>query len=394
MLQMALFFLVMTTVWAAAHYYVARRLLSSAGPHARWRAAIPAILVAHFLFTVGTFAARDLDPNHAWVSLLKTIGYLGVGGFSSLAAVFALVDLALFGGAAFERWRTRRNPHAGPVDPERRAFLTRSAHLGVVGGAVAFTAVGHANTWTPPELVRIDIPHDDLPPGLDGFRIVHLSDIHLGPTVSPDFLVDLVRRTNALDPDLVAITGDLIDGHVRHIGHWLDPLADLRARHGTFFCTGNHEYYWDGPAWCQAVEARDVTVLNNRHVLRTHGDDRLAIAGCTDYTAGQLVPEHASDPVAALDGAPDDAFRIMLAHQPLSIHESARAGAHLQLSGHTHGGQYFPWNLVVGAFHPYTTGLHLHDRTAIYVSRGTAWWGPPMRLGAPAEMTLITLRQG
>lgn len=388
---MILFFLVMTAVWALAHAYVARRLMSSAGPWRTWRAVVPGVLGAHFLFTTGVFAARDLDPGHAWVSAIKTAGYLGVGGFSSLVAVFAVVDLVLVGGAAASRWRARRRPAHGAPDPERRAFLTRGAHLGVLAGSVAFTGVGHANTWRPPELVRVDVPLPGLHPDLEGLRIVQISDVHLGPTVSPEFLVALVERTNALEPDLVAITGDLVEGWVRHIGEWVAPLAELRAPMGTFFVTGNHEYYWDGPAWCDRVAAEGVVVLNNRHVLRERGEAVLAVGGCTDYTAGQLEPSHRTDPEAALAGAPEGALRLMLAHQPLSIHAAARAGADLQLSGHTHGGQYFPWNLVVGAFHPYTTGLHRHGETTIYVSRGTAWWGPPMRLGAPAELTLLTL---
>jgi hypothetical protein len=157
--------------------------------------------------------------------------------------------------------------------------------------------------------------------------------------------------------------------------------------------TGNHEYYWGAEAWCAAVEALGLRVLLNRHVVLHHDEAPLVLAGVTDPTAARHVPAHASDVDAALVGAPSGVLRLLLAHQPRSIYAAAAAGVDLQLSGHTHGGQFFPMNLLVHLVQPYVAGLALHERTWIYVSRGTGYWGPPNRLGSPSEVTLLRLRR-
>jgi hypothetical protein len=157
--------------------------------------------------------------------------------------------------------------------------------------------------------------------------------------------------------------------------------------------TGNHEYYWDAPAWCAEVERCGMKVLNNANELVRHGDATLAVGGVTDYRASRHDESQASDPHKAIVGAEDADFKLLLAHQPKSVYEAARAGFDLQLSGHTHGGQFWPWNLVVGLAHPFTAGLDVFESMKIYVSRGTGYWGPPMRLGAPSEITLLTLKR-
>ncbi|MEX1365294.1 MAG: metallophosphoesterase, partial [Nannocystaceae bacterium] len=161
------------------------------------------------------------------------------------------------------------------------------------------------------------------------------------------------------------------------------------------FVTGNHEYYWDGPAWCAEVSRLGLTVLNNEHRVIEHEGARIVLAGVTDISAGGMVPAHASSPAAACEGAPADCIKVLLAHQPRSIEAAAAAGYDLQISGHTHGGQYFPMNLLVYLAQPYVAGLHLHDDTTwIYVSRGTGYWGPPLRVGAPHEISLLRLVPG
>jgi predicted MPP superfamily phosphohydrolase len=204
----------------------------------------------------------------------------------------------------------------------------------------------------------------------------------------------VVDRVNDLSPDLIAVTGDLIDGTVEHLRHQVAPLGELRAPDGAFFVTGNHEYYWDAEAWCAEVARLGLTVLNNAHTVVRRGSASVVVAGVTDYTSARHLESHVSDPQKAIDGAPEAHLKLLLAHQPKTIVAAERAGFDLQVSGHTHGGQYFPWNLFVGLAHPFTVGLHPYRSTLIYVSPGTGYWGPPTRAGVPSEITLLRLTSG
>lgn len=196
------------------------------------------------------------------------------------------------------------------------------------------------------------MPIKDLPVAWQGFTVAQISDIHVGPTIKQGYLRRIVDKVNALEADVVAITGDLVDGRVSEMAAHVAPLADLRARHGTNFVTGNHEYYSGAGAWIAELRRLGLTVLLNQHVViasvNAEGVGRpLVLAGVTDFRAGHFDPAHRSDPVAALHGAPPDAVRVLLAHQPRSAAAAAEAGFDLQLSGHTHGGQFYPWNLFV-----------------------------------------------
>ena len=231
-----------------------------------------------------------------------------------------------------------------------------------------------------PRIVSVDIPSD-----VGGYRIVQWSDVHIGPTIQRSFVESLVRRTNTLNADAIVITGDLIDGHLEDLRDAIAPLADLRARDGVFVVTGNHEYYWRASEWVKEFARLGMTFLKNEHrVVR----DGIVIAGVTD-PAGRYT--HKTNLTAALAGAPEDAFRILLAHRPQVANAASRNGVDLQLSGHTHGGQFFPFNLMIRWFQPVVAGLHRIGETMLYVSRGTGYWGPPSRLGVGGEITLITL---
>jgi len=242
---------------------------------------------------------------------------------------------------------------------------------------------------------------------LEGFTIAQLSDIHVGPTIRVRYIQRIVNAVNRLGADMVAITGDLVDGSVGELRAHVAPLAQLKARHGTFVVTGNHEYYAGAHAWVDELRRLGLRVLMNEHVvLQTRNvqgaqtdeevhESSLVVAGVTDYTAGHFDASHASDPEGAVRDAPPQVHtRLLLAHQPRSAIAAAQAGYQLQISGHTHGGQFFPWNLFVPLQQPFTAGLHrLHDMW-IYVSRGTGYWGPPKRFGAPSEITLLRLVNG
>jgi len=190
---------------------------------------------------------------------------------------------------------------------------------------------------------------------------------------------------------MVAITGDVVDGSVRDLAHHTEPLARLESRHGTYVVTGNHEYYSGAHEWIRELRRLGTRVLLNEHVVLDHDGAKLAVAGVTDYSAHHFDPSHKSDPYAAVAGAPADALKVLLAHQPRSASSAADAGYHLQLSGHTHGGQFWPWNFFVRLQQPFTAGLNRLGRMWVYINRGAGYWGPPMRFGVPSEITLIRL---
>jgi len=288
-----------------------------------------------------------------------------------------------------------------------QAFSRWSA-AGVPLAAIVVTLVGTYNARRTAAVRRVDVPIAGLPAAFEGFTIAQLTDVHVGPTIRAPYVQALVDRVNGLEADLVAITGDLVDGSVAALSAHVAPLGGLRSRYGTFFVTGNHEYYAGAHAWIAEVERIGMTVLLNRHVVIAGGAGAaaggaaagdgggavppLVLAGVADFGAGHFDAAHRSDAVAALRGAPGEAaVRVLLAHQPRSAAGAAAAGFDLQLSGHTHGGQFWPWNHFVRFQQPYVAGLHRLGGLWVYVSRGTGYWGPPKRFGAPSEITLLRL---
>jgi predicted MPP superfamily phosphohydrolase len=258
--------------------------------------------------------------------------------------------------------------------------------------AALFTLVGFVNARRRARVRRVDVPIADLPAPLHGFSIAQISDIHVGATIKRDYLNGIVDAVNDLGADMIAVTGDLVDGSVAQLAPHTAPLSRLSARHGAFFVTGNHEYYSGASDWVDEVRRLGLAVLMNEHVVLQHEGAAVVVAGVTDYSAGHFDPAHRSDPAAAIAGAPRDAgVRLLLAHQPRSAFAAAPAGFDLQLSGHTHGGQFFPWIFLVRLQQPFTAGLHRLGKLWVYISRGTGYWGPPKRLGAPSEITYLRL---
>lgn len=263
--------------------------------------------------------------------------------------------------------------------------------LAVIIFAPLVTAIGYAMARRTAPVKDVRIPIENLPAALENFTIAQISDIHVGPTIRKAYVDAIVERVNGLKPDLVAITGDLVDGSVGELSRDTAPLGRLASRHGTYVVTGNHEYYSGARAWIAELRRLGARVLLNEHDVIEHDGAKLAIAGVTDYTAHHFDPAHRSDAKAALEGAPRDAPKVLLAHQPRSAAAAAEAGADVQLSGHTHGGQFWPWNFFVRLQQPFTAGLHRLGRMWIYINRGTGYWGPPNRFGIPSEITRIRL---
>lgn len=389
-LAIMIFFSIMVLIWWGAHYYVVRSIC--VGLSEKIRRVMYISFGIHSILGPVAMVMRRVPEVEPLLTVWNWVAYIGMGAFTFLFVVTLLKDMGWLAFLGVEKVITDEGERL--IDEDRRRFMTIGLNAGVLSTTGIATKWGFYQARRLPDVVDVTVPLEDLSDGLDGFRIVQLSDIHVGPTIGRSTVEGIVERVNELDADVVVITGDLIDGLVDSLWEDVKPLLNLQARHGIYFCTGNHEYYWDALDWCRVLEEHGVRVLNNEHELIEHDSGRLLMAGCTDYTAGDYVEEHASDPKGALAGAPDYDASILLAHQPPSIHEAAEAGYDLQLSGHTHGGQFWPWIYVVGMVHPFATGLNRQDDTWIYVSRGTGYWGPPMRVGAPSEITLLTLTRG
>jgi len=263
--------------------------------------------------------------------------------------------------------------------------------IGIV--TVVTTVIGLRNILSGPRVKEVEISLKNLPAGFDGFRIAQVSDLHVGAVIGRDYTRKVVDIVNHLKPDLIALTGDFVDGSVEDLAPDVAPLSALQSPHGTFFITGNHEYYSGVTAWVEEFKKLGARVLINEHVLVERNNAAIVLAGVTDYRAGDIVPAHASDPVRALSGAPPGLIKILLAHQPASYRKAEAAGFDVQLSGHTHAGQYFPFTFLVRFFQTYYKGLNRYKNMWIYVNRGTGYWGPPMRTGAPCEITVVTLRR-
>jgi predicted MPP superfamily phosphohydrolase len=355
---------------ALLHVYIGWSLLPALHLGlAGWTLGVLLLAVSALLVPLGMFA-RFLFSGQMLVDRLSLAGTLVMGLFSTLFVLTLLRELL--------RWA---------MTP---ALVSDSA-LAVPLLAALITLIGYLNVRRLPRVVTVGIPLENLPPELVGFTLVQISDIHVGPTIKRAYVEAIVHRVNQLNADVVVITGDVVDGSVPQLSGDTAPLAKLASRHGTFVVTGNHEYYSGAAAWVDEFRRLGLTPLMNGHVVITHGTASLVLAGVTDFNAALFDATQKSDPAAALVGSPAGLPRILLAHQPRSADAAEAAGFDLQLSGHTHGGQFWPWNHLVRLQQPYTAGLHRHGRLWVYTSRGTGYWGPPKRFGAPAEITRIRL---
>ncbi|NES29771.1 metallophosphoesterase [Micromonospora terminaliae] len=289
-------------------------------------------------------------------------------------------------------------PNGGPAgdrpdhDPSRRLLLTRGAAIFAGLTAAGVTGYGVRTAMGPPRLDRVRIPLAKLPRAMDGLRIATVSDIHLGPLRGRSHTERIVAMINRLDADLVAVVGDLVDGSVAELGPAAEPLRDLRSRYGSFFVTGNHEYYSGVEEWVREVDRLGLRVLQNERQEIRARRGVLDLAGVNDVTAAGTGLAAPADYAAALGDRDPARPVVLLAHQPVAAHEAAKFGVDLQLSGHTHGGQMVPFNLLVKLQQPVVSGLGEVDGTKVYVTNGAGFWGPPVRVGAPPQVTLVELR--
>ena len=396
-----MFIVVLSTILGLMQLYVWKRLVKDTtrpGP-TRWvltaaLIALTTVLVATLIVPRvigGTTAAWIAWPGYFWFALVV---YL----FLTLL-VLEPVRLALRGWVKRKAVEATAITTTQPVADEptaspavnRRLFLARASAVAAGAASVSLVGVGAANALGPPDLLQVPVRLRRLDPAFNGFRIAVVSDIHLGPLSGRAHTERIVRMINDTEPDLVAIVGDLVDGTVEELGPAAEPLRDLVSREGTFFVTGNHEYFVEDPfSWLRELERLGVQPLRNENTEIRRGAAAFDLAGVND-----IAGESSSDPPdfdRALSGLDSSQPTVLLAHQPVLVGEAAARGVALQLSGHTHGGQMWPFHYIVRAVQPSLAGLSTVDDTQLYVSRGAGFWGPPVRVGAPPDITVLSLR--
>ncbi len=380
--------LVATVLFGGLAFYVWRRLVHDTGMTGRWRIAAT---IAIALLVVPIMVARYLGSGGPPM-IQGAVAWPTFTGWAIFALLFA--GVLVTDVARLLVWLVRkavRRP--APTDLSRRQALRR-----ITGGVVTTVAVGEVGVG----LVKVlgDVPVVDVPmkvrrlaPSLDGYTIVQLTDLHIGGTIGRAYIAELVARTNALQPDLIVLTGDLVDGSVAQLRDAAAPLGDLRAKDGVFAITGNHEYYWGADEWIVFLRERGVRVLRNERVEIRRGDGTFDLAGIDDHSARSLARGHGPDLARALAGRDPARPVVLLAHQPRQVRTTTGFDVDVQLSGHTHGGQVWPWHFLVSLQQGgLLAGRYQVGPTQLYVSRGAGYWGPPVRFGAPAEITRVILR--
>jgi predicted MPP superfamily phosphohydrolase len=387
----ALFFLrflaVVLGVLALMHYYFWRRMVKDPGfirPVQRLGTA--AVIALFFLLPISRILAKQFSFQQLFP--LLWVAYLWLGILMLFFFFFLFTDSLKVVYSIYRRFFQKEQYLP---DPSRRRFLARILAASASVSVLGVSAFGVKKCLDPPTVNRLSVNISGLPLGFKGFSIVQISDIHIGAMSTHVDLTEIVTIINSLQPDLVAITGDLVDGDAAELAGELAPLARLKARHGVFFITGNHEYYSDVEKWLPEIERLGITVLNNSRTEIQQGEDTFILAGVTDYNAGRFGRQYAPDYAKALGGIDKTRKVILLAHQPRAVREAARYGVDLVLAGHMHGGQIWPFNYLSPLQQPYLKGFYRYKKTLLYVNQGTGYWGPPMRVGTYKEITEFIL---
>jgi uncharacterized protein len=387
------FFATIIAIDAALHYYLWARLVRDPGwPPAVKAAGLAAALILALGLPAGIILSRILPRS--WASPIAGASFVWMGTAFYLLVALLLGDVVrvLANGLGW-LWSFIAGEESAP-DLVRRGLVAGSVAKLAGAAALGASAAALKSGLGEVAVEEVGVKLARLPRALEGLTLVQLTDVHVGPTIGRRFIEGIVEKANRQKPDAIVITGDLVDGSVDELRAQVEPLSKLSARYGVYFVTGNHEYYSGVRDWTEELERIGIQVLRNRKISLGDAAASIDLLGIDDHLSGQLsLPGHGEALARILDLGPGrERERILLAHQPKAIVAAAEAGIGLQLSGHTHGGQIWPFSALVALTQPYLAGLHRHaEGTQIYVSRGTGYWGPPMRLFAPAEITKIVL---
>ena len=246
-----------------------------------------------------------------------------------------------------------------------------------------------------PLVKKVAIKHAELPSEFENFKILQLSDIHIGPTLGKKFIRHLHRLCDQANPDLIVMTGDLVDGEVRFLGEDVKEFLKIKhlSKNGMLLITGNHEYISGVRPWSKFLKDQEAMLLENDSWVSKINDQTLSVIGIEDWEAKKFDDQRRPQLSQALEKVPQDSFKILLAHQPKAAIEASKSGIHLQLSGHTHAGQIFPFSYLIYLDQPFNVGLYHLKKMQLYVNPGTGYWGPPLRIGTRAEITLLSLHR-
>ena len=393
--DVVIFLLILGVPVALGHLYLWRRLVvDTTRPRTLGRRIGGLAVVGAFVLLMSALVVtRRVPPEYgkffAWPGFvwLALLFYLAIAlGIAEIPRRILLTRATLV-PAAVGAGPDPVEPVEVVPDPSRRLFISRSVAIG--SGIAAGGVVGYGMTQAlgAPQLLNVPVTLDKLQASLSGFRIAVVSDIHLGPLLGRSHTERIVRMINEQEADLVAIVGDLVDGTVAELGEAAAPLRDLVSKHGSFFVTGNHEYFSGHEQWIAELDRLGVNPLRNEGLTVAGG---IELVGVNDVTGKSY--NDGPDFDRALAGRDKNKPLVLLAHQPVQVSDASSHGVDLQLSGHTHGGQMVPFNFVVPVQQPSVAGLSKVDDTWLYVSRGAGFWGPPVRVGAPPDITMIELK--
>jgi hypothetical protein len=375
------FLAIAVTVTTVIHLYLWQRLVRDTARSRRWRRIGGfAVLGAAVVMVATLFGEPSLPGSVAWLS---APGYVWLGVMFYLWVSLLVLELPVLA----VRLSARRG---SAPDPERRLLLRRGAAIAAGLAAVGVSGYGMSRAYGPPKVTRLAVPLARLDPRADGLRVAVIADIHVGPLYGAGQVERVVEIVNRLDADLVTVVGDMVSSEVGKVRESAAPLRGLRSRYGSFFVTGNHEYYNGYEEWIEAAEELGLRVLRNQRVEIAHRGGAIDLAGVNDLEGTRY--DDPPDYAAALDDRDPSRPVLLMAHQPVQVHEAAAYGVDLQVSGHTHGGQLYPFDFLVRAQQPVVSGLSEVDGTLVYVTNGAGFWGPPIRVGADPDITLLELR--
>ena len=378
-----IFFILFSTVLLSVYSYVGWRMVWTLQVPFLYKSILMIIFILFYCLTIITFIFYFNKIENNITRIIAWLGYIGLGTVSLLFFIQICVDLISIIKTMFLGENN--------FDPHRRAFLGLSAKT-IVGGIAGIGSLwGMYQALKEPVIKRVEIEIDGLPESLKGFRMAQITDLHVGSMITGKFVKTVTRKIKELNADMLFFTGDAADGSVQSYGEHLQSLAEINPKYGKYFVTGNHEYYSDMNGWLQLIEGLGFKILVNESQNIIVNDATIMITGIPDRGGGHFSSFHKTDMKKALGGMNPSDFKILLAHQPKDVEYALKYGFDLQLSGHTHGGQYFPFSLLVQMAHPFIKGLYKRENTWIYINQGTGYWGPPLRIGTEPEITEITL---
>lgn len=378
------FFLIIASLWSYTYYkaiqtFPAHELLI-----------VPCSLLL-FLVMIGWLFVYHAHPDwveRLWFRLIIWFGTLMMGLWATFILLSIPLDVIFLGNYVVQMIF-----NSSAHNPVALVTVHQKINYFLLILSACFAGIGFLGALGGPKVKKITISTNNVPQELDDMTIIQISDLHVGPTIRQFYVDRVVKLANAANPDFIVVTGDLADATAESIEQHLEPLARLEARHGIYYVTGNHEYYWGIEGWLDKVKQLGFQPLINEHKVIHANGINILIAGVTDHIGGHFHHSHKPNIVKALQSDEITQFKILLAHRPDVCFEAEKLGVNLQLSGHTHAGQFFPFNLLLPLAYKYYRRANQHGNLQLYVNPGTGYWGPANRFGVPSEITLLTLKR-